>query len=223
MVKHRQPIIAHTEASPDIASIPVVCEFPDVFPEDLPRLPSDRDVEFVIELETSTAPISWHPYHMAPKELAEMKKQLEELLEKGFICPSSSPWGCLAIFVKKKDGTLRMCVDYRPLNVVTIKNKYPLPRIDPLFDQLAGAKVFSKIDLRSGYHQIKIRPQDIPKTSFSTRYGLYEHLVMSFDLTNAPAFFMYLMNLVFMPELDKFIVVFIDDILIYSKNNEEHA
>ena len=125
--------------------------------------------------------------------------------------------------MKKKDGTLLMCVDYRPLNAVTIKNKYLLPRIDTLFDQLAGAKVFSKIDLRSRYHQIKIRPQDIPKTAFSTRYGLYEYLVMSFGLTNAPAFFMYLMNLVFMLELDKFVVVFIDNILIYSKNNEEHA
>ena len=125
--------------------------------------------------------------------------------------------------MKKKDDTLRMCVDYHPLNAVTIKNKYPLPRIDTLFDQLAGAKVFSKIDLRSGYHQIKIRPQDIPKTVFSTRYGLYEYLVISFGLTNAPAFFMYLMNSVFMLELDKFVVVFIDDILIYSKNKEEHA
>ena len=126
-------------------------------------------------------------------------------------------------FVKKKDGTLRMCVDYRPLNTVTVKNKYPLPRIGTLFDQLAGAKVFSKIDLRSGYHQIKIRPHDIPKITFSTRYGLYEYLVMSFGFTNAPAFFMYLMNSVFMPELDKFVVVFIDDIPIYSKNDEEHV
>ena len=121
------------------------------------------------------------------------------------------------------DSTLRMCVDYHSLNAVTIKNKYPLSRIDILFDQLVSAKVFSKIDLRSRYHQIKIRPQDIPKTTFSTRYGLYEYLVMSFGLTNASAFFMYLMNSVFMPELDKFVVVFIDDILIYSKNNEEHA
>ena len=147
-----------------------------------------------------------------------MKKQLEELLEKGFIRPSSSPWGCPSIFVKKKDGTLRMCVDYCPLNAVTINNKYPLPCIDTLFDQLAGVKVFSKIDLHSRYHQIKIRTQDIPKTAFSTRYGLYEYLVMSFCLTNAPAFFMYLMNLVFVLELDKFVVVFVDDILIYSKN-----
>jgi hypothetical protein len=122
-----------------------------------------------------------------------------------------------------KDNSLRLCVDYRPLNAVTIKNKYPLPRIDILFDQLAGAKVFSKIDLRFGYHQIKIRPSDITKTAFSTRYGLYEYLVMSFGLTNAPAYFMYLMNSVFMQELDKFVVIFIDDILIYSKNLEDHA
>ena len=125
--------------------------------------------------------------------------------------------------MKEKDGSLRLCVDYKPLNAVTIKNKYPLPRIDILFDQLAGAKVFSKIDLHSGYHQIKIRPCDIPKTDFSTRYGLYEYLVMSFGLTNAPAYFMYLMNSVFMPELDKFVVGFIDDILIYSKNEEDYA
>ena len=160
---------------------------------------------------------------MPPKELAELKTQLQELIDKGFIQPSSSPWGCPAIFMKMKDETLRLCVDYRPLNEVTIKNKYPLPRIDLLFDQLAGAKVFSKIDLRPGYHQIKIKPEDIPKTTFTTRYGLYEYLVMSFGLTNAPAHFMYLMNSVFMPELDKFVVVFIDDILIYSKNKKEHA
>jgi hypothetical protein len=125
--------------------------------------------------------------------------------------------------VKKKDQSLRLCIDYRPLNTVTIKNKYPLLRIDILFDQLAGAKIFSKVDLRSSYHQIRIYPEDIPKTAFSTRYELYEYLVMLFGLTNAPAHFMYLINSVFLPELDKFIVVFIDNILIYSKSEEEHA
>jgi hypothetical protein len=161
---------------------------------------------------------------MPPNELAELKKQLQDLWTKGLIRPSSYEWGCPALFVKKKkDNSLRMCVDYRPLNAVIIKNKYPLPRIDILFDQLSKAKVFSKIDLRSGYHQIKIRPQDIPKTTFSTTYGLYEYLVMFFGLTNAPAYFMYLMNLVFMPELDKFVIVFIDDILVYSENEKDHA
>jgi hypothetical protein len=148
---------------------------------------------------------------------------LNELLDKGYIHPSSSPWGCPALFVKKKDQSLRLCVDYRPLNAITTKNKYLLPHIDILFDQLTDAKVFSKVDLHLGYHQIKIRPEDVPKTAFSTRYGLYEYLVMSFGLTNAPAYFMYLMNSVFMPELDKFIMVFNDDILIYSKSEEEHA
>jgi hypothetical protein len=177
----------------------------------------------VIELKPGTTPISRRSYRMPPNELAELKIQLQDFLEKGFIRPSSSPWGCPTIFVKKKDQTLRMCVDYRPLNEVTIKNKYPLPLIDILFDQLTGARVFSKIDLRSGYHQIRIRPEDIPKTAFTTWYGLFEYLVMSFGLTNAPTHFTYLMNLVFMPELDKFVVVFIDDILIYSKTEEEHA
>jgi len=189
----------------------------------MPGLPLDRDIEFVIELQPGTTPISKRPYRMPPKELAELKIQLQDLLDKGFIRPSALPWGCPALFMKKKDDSLRLCVDYRPLNAVTIKNKYPLPRIDILFDQLAGARVFSKIDLCSCYHQIKIRPCDIPKTAFSTRYGLYEYLVMSFGLTNAPAYFMYLMNSVFMLELDKFVVVFIDDILIYSKTKEDHA
>jgi hypothetical protein len=152
---------------PEIQDIPVVCEFPDVFPEDLPRLPPERDIEFVIELKPGTAPISRSLYRMPPNELAELKTQLQDLLEKGFIRPSSSPWGCPAIFVKK-DQMLRMCVDYRPLNEVIIKNMYPLPRIDILFDQLTGARVFSKIDLRSSYHQIRIRPEDIPKTAFTT-------------------------------------------------------
>jgi hypothetical protein len=201
---------------PEIQDIPVVCEFPDVFPEDLPKLPRERYVDFVIELKPGTDPISRRSYQMPPNEFVELKTQLQDLLEKGFIWPSLSPWGCPAIFVKKKDQTLQMCVDYRPLNEVTIKNKYPLPWIDILFDQLTGARVFSKIDLRSGYHQIRFRPNDIPKTSFTTRYGLFEYLVMSFGLTNAPAHFTYLMNSVFMPELDKLVVVFIDDILIYS-------
>jgi len=141
----------------------VVWEFPDVFPDELSGLPPDRDVEFGIELVPGTAPISRRPYRMPPNELTELKIQLQDLLDKGLIQPSSSPRGCPAWFVKKKDKSLRMCVDYRPLNAVTIKNKYPLPRVDILFDQLAKAKVFSKIDLRSGYHQIKIRPEDIPK------------------------------------------------------------
>jgi hypothetical protein len=206
-----------------LKKFPMVCEYADVFPAELPGMQPYRDIEFAIELQPGTTPISKRPYWMPPAELAELKKQLQELLNKGFIRPSTSPWGCPSLFVKKKDESLRLCIYYRPLNAVTIKNKYPLPRIDVLFDQLVRAKVFSKIDLRSGYHQIKIRASDISKTAFSTRYGLYEYLVMSFGLTNAPAYFMYLMNVVFMPELDKFVVVFIDDILVYSKSEEEHA
>ena len=159
---------------------------------------------------------------MPTNQLAELKEQLQKLLDKGYIHPSASPWGAPVIFVSKKDGMQRMCMDYHSLNEITIKNKYPLPRIDDPFDQLKGACVFSKIDLRSGYHQLKIRATDIPKTAFITRYGLYEYTVMSFGLTNAPAYFMYLMNKVFMEYLDKFVVVFIDDILIFSKNEEEH-
>jgi hypothetical protein len=151
-----------------LEDIPIVCEYPDVFPDDLPGMPPDRDIEFIIELQPGTAPISKKSYRMPPNELVKLKIQLQDLLDKGFIRPSASPWGCPALFVKKKDNSLRLCVDYHPLNAVTIKNKYPLPRIDILFDQLAGAKVFSKTDLRSGYHQIKIRPSDIPKTAFST-------------------------------------------------------
>jgi hypothetical protein len=144
------------------------------------------------------------------------------LLEKGYIRPSTSPWAAPVLFVEKKDGTKRMCIDYRCLNEVTVKNEYPLPRIEDLFDQLRGASVLSKIDLRSGYHQLRIRPSDIPKTTFITKYGLYEFTVMSFGLTNAPTYFIYLMNSVFMVYLDKFVVVFIDDILIYSQNEQEH-
>jgi hypothetical protein len=211
----------HHTAAQKLEDIPVAREYPDVFPDDLLGMPPDRDVEFTIELQPGTASISRRPYKMTPKELAELKVQLNELPDKGFIRSSSSPWGCPALFMKK-DQSLRLCVDYRPLNAITIKNKYPLSRIDILFDQLAGAKVFFKVDLRSGYHQIKIRPEDVPKTTFSTRYELYEYLVMSFGLTNAHSHFMYLMNSIFMPELDKFVMVFIDDILVYFKNEEEH-
>jgi hypothetical protein len=184
-------------------------------------MPPERAIEFKIELQSETAPIAKAPYKMSLVELKELKIQLQGLLDKGYIHPSISPWGCLVLFVEK-DKEMRLCVEYRPLNAVTIKNKYPLPRIDVLFDQLAGAQVFYKIDLCSGYHQIKIRAKDIPKTTFTTRYGLFEYLVMSVGLTNAPANFMCLMNFVFMPELDKFLVVFIEDILIYSRSMEEH-
>jgi hypothetical protein len=176
----------------------------------------------VIELKPSTSPIYKTSYRMATPELAKLKEHLKELLEEGFIRPSSFPWGAPMIFVPKKDGTQRLCVDYRALNEVTIKNKYLLPRIDDLFDQLCGACVFSKIDLRLGYHQLKILECDIPKTVFISRYGLYEYTVMSFGLTNAPAYFMYLMNKIFMEYLDKFVVVFIDDILVYSRGEEVH-
>ena len=160
---------------------------------------------------------------MSVEELAELKKQLKDLLDKEYIRPSASPWGSPVLFVKKKDGSMRMCIDYRSLNAVTVNNKYPLPRIDDLLDQLRKANFFSKIDLRSGYHEMKIRPSDIPKTAFVTRYGQYEFNVVSFGLTNAPTCFMNMMNMVFMEELDKFVVVFIDDILIYSETTKEHA
>ncbi|WVZ66968.1 hypothetical protein U9M48_016118 [Paspalum notatum var. saurae] len=206
-----------------LEAIHVVSEFPDVFPEELTGMPPERSIEFSIELLPGTAPIAKKPYRISGSEHVEVKKQIDELLEKGYIRPSTSPWASPVLLVEKKDGSQRMCVDYRGLNAVTIKNKYPLPRIEDLFDKLRGACVFSKIDLRSGYHQLRIRPSDIPKTAFTTHYGLYEYTVMSFGLTNAPAFFMYMMNSVFMDCLDKFVVVFIDDILVYSKDKGEHA
>ena len=169
--------------------VPVVCEYPDVFPEELPGMPPDRDIEFIIELVLGTGPIAQKPYRMNPQELEELKKQLDDMLRKGLIRPSPSPWGSPLIFVDKRDGTTRLCVDYRKLNGVTIKNKYPLPKIADLFDQLSGARVFSKIDLRTGYHQLKVRETDIPKTAFITRYGLFEYKVMSFRLTNAACLF----------------------------------
>ncbi|KAI3739234.1 hypothetical protein L2E82_29633 [Cichorium intybus] len=202
--------------------IKVVNEFPKVFPDDLPGLPPIRQVEFRIDLVPGASPIARAPYRLAPTEMREVMSQLEELLDKGFIRPSSSPWGAPVLFVKKKDGTMRMCIDYRELNKVTIKNRYPLPRINDLFDQLQGASYFSKIDLRSGYHQVRVKDEDVCKTAFRTRYGHYEFLVMPFGLTNAPAVFMDLMNRVCKPFLDRFVIVFIDDILVYSKSEAEH-
>jgi hypothetical protein len=158
-------------------NIHVVRDFPDVFSEELPGMPLDREVEFVIDLLPRTAPISKRSYRMSIEELKELKKQLMDLREAGYIRPSSSPWGAPVLFVQKNDGSQRMCVDYRSLNDVTVKIKYPLPRIEDLFDQMRGARVFSKIDLRSGYHQMRIRPSDIPKTAFSTRYGLYCYVI----------------------------------------------
>jgi hypothetical protein len=176
----------------------------------------------VIELKPCTAPIYKTPFRMTTPELAELKEHIKELIDNGFIRPSSSPWGGPVICVPKKDGTQRLCVDYCALNEVTIKNKYPLSRIDDLFDQLRGACVFSRINLRSGYHQLKVQECDIPKTALVLRYGLYEFTVMSFGLTNAPAYFMYMMNKVFMEYLDKFVVMFVDDILVYSRSEDAH-
>ncbi|GJU88947.1 putative reverse transcriptase domain-containing protein [Tanacetum coccineum] len=205
-----------------LEDVPIVREFPEVFPEDLPGLPPARQVEFQIDLVPGAAPVARAPYRLAPAKMQELSTQLQELSDRGFIRPSSSPWGALVLFVKKKDGSFRMCIDYRELNKLTVKNRYPLPRIDDLFDQLQGSRVYSKIDLRSGYHQLRVREEDIPKTAFRTRYGHYEFQVMPFGLTNAPAVFMDLMNRVCKPYLDRFVIVFIDDILIYSKSRKEH-
>ncbi|GJU57322.1 putative reverse transcriptase domain-containing protein [Tanacetum coccineum] len=203
--------------------VPVIRDFPKVFPDELLGLPPPRQVEFRIELIPGAAPMVRAPYRLAPSKMKELSKQLQELLEKGFIRPSSSPWGAPVLFVKKKDGSFRICIDYRKLNKLTIKNRYLLPRIDDLFDQLYGSSVYSKINLWSGYHQLRIHKEDILITAFRTRYGHYEFQVMPFGLTNALAVFMDLMNRVCKPYLDKFVIVFIDDILIYSKNKEEHG
>jgi hypothetical protein len=188
-----------------------------VFSDDLIVMPPKRAIEFKIELQPSIAHIANALYKMSPTELAELKIQLQDLNDNGFIRLSSSPWGCLAFFVSMKDKDLRLCVNYRSLNAVTIKNKYSFPCIDILFDQLMGAQVFSKVDLHFGYHQIKIYAEDIPKMAFSKRYGLYEYLVMSFGLTNFLAHFMYLMNSLFMPELNKFVVVLLMTYLYIQK------
>ena len=206
------------EVRQDMSLSRVVCEYEDVFLEELLGLPPLRDVDFRIELHPGTSPISMTPHRMASIELQELKVQIQELLGKGFI----RPWSAPVLFAKKKDKTLRLCIDYRQLNRVTIKNRYPLPRIDDLFDQLRGARVYSKIDLRTGYHQLRVREADIPKTAFRMWYGHFEFTVMPFGLTNAPTTFMDLMNSVFQPYLDQFMVVFFDDILIYSQSEVEH-
>ncbi|GKB60871.1 putative reverse transcriptase domain-containing protein, partial [Tanacetum coccineum] len=206
-----------------LEDIPLVREFPKVFPEDLPGLPLVRQIEFQIDLIPGAALVARAPYRLAHLEMQELSDQLQELADRGFIRPSTSPWGAPVLFVKKKDGSFRMCIDYRELNKLTVKNRYPLPKIDDLFDQLQGSSVYSNIDLRLGYHQLRVRDEDIPKTAFRTRYGHYEFQVMPFGLTNAPAVFMDLMNRVCKPYLDKFMIVFIDDILIYSRNKEKHA
>nr|GFB10095.1 putative reverse transcriptase domain-containing protein [Tanacetum cinerariifolium] len=166
------------------------------------------------EIVPGAAPVARAPYRLAPSGMKDLSKQLKELSDKGFIRPSSSPWRAPVLFVKKKDGSFRMCIDYRELNKLTVKNRYPLPRIDDLFDQLQGSSIYSKIDLRSGYHQLRVREEDILKTAFRTRYGHYEFQVMPFGLTNTPAVFMDLMNRVYKPYLDKFVIVFINDIVV---------
>nr|GEX06041.1 putative reverse transcriptase domain-containing protein [Tanacetum cinerariifolium] len=205
-----------------LEDLPAVQEFLEVFPEDLSGIPPTRQVEFQIDLIPGVAPIARKPYRLAPSKMKELAEQLQELTDKGFIRPSSSPWGAPVLFVKKKDGSFRMCIDYRELNKLTVKNHYPLPRIDDLFDQLQGSSIYSKIDMRSGYHQLRVREEDIPKTAFRTRYGHYEFQVMPFGLTNAPAVFMDLMNRVCKMYLEKFVIVFIDDIMIYSKSKKKH-
>ncbi|GJV75054.1 putative reverse transcriptase domain-containing protein, partial [Tanacetum coccineum] len=203
--------------------IVVVRDFPEVFLDDLSGLQPIREIEFRIELTPRATPVAKSPYRLVPSEMEELFGQLKELQDKGFIRPCSSPWGAPVLFVKKKDGSFRMCIDYRELNKLIVKNRYPLPIIDDLFDQLQGSQFFSKIDLRSGYHQLRVHKDDIPKTAFRTRYGHFEFTVMPFGLTNALAIFMDLMNRVCRPYLDKFVIVFIDDILIYSKTQEEHV
>ena len=203
--------------------MPIVNDFPKVFPNDLPGVTPEREIDFSIDFMSYTRPISVPPYKMAPVALKELKEKLNDLLYKVFIRPSVSLWKVPVLSVRKKDGSLRMCIDYRQLNKVIIKNKYPLPRLDDIFYQLKGASCFSKIDLRSGYHQLKVRECDIPKTAFRKSYGHYEFFVMSFSLTNAPAAFMDHMNRVFKLYLDLFVIVFIDDIVVYSSNKEYHA
>ena len=198
-------------------------EFKDVMPPKLPKkLPPRREEDHKIELEPGAKPPAMGPYRMVPPKLEELRRQLKELLDTGFIQPSKAPYGAPVLFQKKHDGSLRMCINYRALNKVTVKNKYPIPLIADLFDQLGRARYFTKLDLRSGYYQVRIAEGDEPKTTCVTRYGSYEFLVMPFGLTNAPATFCTLMNKIFHPYLDKFVVVYLDDIVIYSNTLKEH-
>ncbi|GJZ72380.1 reverse transcriptase domain-containing protein [Tanacetum coccineum] len=221
-VRKTKTLMSTKANEPTLSDIPIVRDFEDVFPDDLSGLPPQRQVEFRIDLIPGATPVAKSPYRLAPSEMQEMSEQLQELQDKGFIRPSHSPWGALVLFVKKKDGLFRMCINYHELNKLTIKNCYPLPRIDDSFYQLQGVLYFSKIDLRSSYHQLRVQDNDISKTAFRTRYGNFEFTVMPFGLTNAPAVFIDLMNRVYKPYLDKFVIVFIDDILIYSKTKEDH-
>jgi hypothetical protein len=202
--------------------LPVVREFADVFPDELPGILPERELEFTIDLKPRTELIARMPYRMSTPELQELRMQLKELLDLGLIRPSVSLCGVPVIFIRKKDGSWRLCIDYLQLKKATIKNQYLFPRIDDLFDQMKGMTMFSKIDLRSGYHQLWIKEDEIPNTSFKTRFGHYDFIVLPFGLTNAPRVFMSLMNGVFREYLDKFVEVFIDDILIYSRTMEEH-
>lgn len=210
-----------TDESREIRAL--LTEYEDVFPTQLPAgLPPARSRDHAIDLVPGTTPPHRPPYRLSHGELEELKHQIDHLLSQGFIRPSSSPFGAPILFVKKKDKTLRMCVDYRALNALTIKNKYPLPRIDDLLDTVQGGKFFSTIDLLSDYSQVRVKPEDTQKTAFQTRLGSFEYLVMPFGLTNAPATFMHLMNNVFHDSIGKFVIVYLDDILIYSRTFEEH-
>ena len=210
------------EVRQDVSLPQVVCEYEYIFLDELPGLPPYRDVDFAIELHLGTSPISMTLHRMGPVESQELKVQVQEFWDKGFIKLSTSPLGAPVLFSKKRDKTLWLFIDYRQLNRDTIKNRYPLSRIDDFFDQLRGARVYSKIDLCTGYHQLRVRKADIPKMSFRMQYGHFEFTVMLFKLTNAPVAFMDLMHRVFQPYLDRFVVVFVIDILIYSKCKEDH-
>jgi hypothetical protein len=201
---------------------PILSKFKDVFLNELLGLPPERELDFNIELKPGAKPISKTPYRMTTTEICELQMQLKELLDLGLIMPNLSPWGALVIFLKKKDGSLRLCIDYRDLIHATVKNRYLMPRIDDFFDQMKGAVVFANIDLQLGYHRLRIKEGDIPKTTFRTQFGHYDFVTVPFGLTNVPVVFMSLMNGVFWKYLNRYVQVFLYDILIYSKNEREH-